>query len=51
VFGLFSDQESATQAVKKLEEHDIPAQATVTLPREQYWKELFGAGRLNVIGA
>jgi 4-diphosphocytidyl-2-C-methyl-D-erythritol kinase len=51
VFGLFSDQESATQAVKKLEESDIPAHATVTLPREQYWKELFGAGRLNVVGA
>jgi 4-diphosphocytidyl-2-C-methyl-D-erythritol kinase len=51
VFGLFSDQESATQAVKKLEADDIPAQATVTLPRERYWAELFGAGRLNVIGA
>jgi 4-diphosphocytidyl-2-C-methyl-D-erythritol kinase len=44
VFGLFSDQESATQAVKKLEADDIPAQATVTLPRERYWAELFGAG-------
>ncbi len=51
VFGLFNDQESATQAVKKLEADDIPAQATVTLPRERYWAELFGAGRLNVIGA
>jgi len=51
VFGLFADQESANQAVKKLEQNDIPAQATVTLPRERYWNELFGAGRLNVIGA
>ena len=51
VFGLFSDQESATQAVRKLEAEDVPAHATATLPREQYWKELFGAGRLNVIGA
>jgi 4-diphosphocytidyl-2-C-methyl-D-erythritol kinase len=51
VFGLFADQESANQAVKKLEQNDIPAQATVTLPRERYWAELFGAGRLNVIGA
>src|SRR5882724_4516949 len=51
VFGLFADQESANQAVKKLEANDIPAQATVTLPREQYWKELFGAGGLNVVGA
>jgi len=44
VFGLFADQESANQAVKKLEANDIPAQATVTLPRERYWNELFGAG-------
>ncbi|HXO38177.1 MAG TPA: 4-(cytidine 5'-diphospho)-2-C-methyl-D-erythritol kinase [Candidatus Acidoferrum sp.] len=51
VFGLFADPESANQAVKKLEENDIPAQATVTLPRERYWAELFGAGRLNVVGA
>jgi hypothetical protein len=44
VFGLFTDQESANQAVEKLEANDIPAQATVTLPRERYWKELFGTG-------
>jgi 4-diphosphocytidyl-2-C-methyl-D-erythritol kinase len=44
VFGLFADQESANQAVKKLEANDIPAQATVTLPRSEYWKEMFGAG-------
>ena len=44
VFGLFIDQESANQAVKKLEANDIPAQATVTLPRSEYWKEMFGAG-------
>src|SRR5882757_8297290 len=37
VYGLFSDQDSASQAVKKLEAADIPARATVTLPREQYW--------------
>jgi 4-diphosphocytidyl-2-C-methyl-D-erythritol kinase len=43
VFGLFADQESANQAVKKLEGNDIPAQATVTLPRERYWAELFGS--------
>ncbi len=42
VFGLFADQESANQAVKKLEGNDIPAQATVTLPRERYWAELMG---------
>jgi 4-diphosphocytidyl-2-C-methyl-D-erythritol kinase len=42
VFGLFADQESANQAVKKLEANDIPAQATVTLPRERYWAEMMG---------
>jgi 4-diphosphocytidyl-2-C-methyl-D-erythritol kinase len=40
VYGLFADQESAAMAVKKLEAEDIPAHATVTLPRERYWKEL-----------
>jgi 4-diphosphocytidyl-2-C-methyl-D-erythritol kinase len=50
VFGLFADQDSASQAVKKLEANDTPAQATVTLPRERYWKELF-PGKLNAIGA
>jgi 4-diphosphocytidyl-2-C-methyl-D-erythritol kinase len=48
VFGLFADQESANQAVKKLEQNDIPAQATVTLPRERYWKEMFGTGERRV---
>jgi 4-diphosphocytidyl-2-C-methyl-D-erythritol kinase len=42
VFGLFADQESANQAVKRLEANDIPAQATVTLPRERYWAEMMG---------
>ncbi|HET8887897.1 MAG TPA: 4-(cytidine 5'-diphospho)-2-C-methyl-D-erythritol kinase [Candidatus Angelobacter sp.] len=42
VFGLFADQESASQAVKKLEHNDIPAHATVTLPRERYWNEMMG---------
>ena len=40
VYGLFADQESACQAVKKLEDSDIPARATVTLPRERYWNEI-----------
>src|SRR4029077_14518332 len=42
VYGLFADQESAAEAVKKLEAEDIRAHATVTLPRERYWKELMG---------
>jgi len=28
----------------------IPAQATVTLPRERYWNELFGAGERRAVG-
>jgi 4-diphosphocytidyl-2-C-methyl-D-erythritol kinase len=44
VYGLFADQDSARQAAQKLEADDIPAHATVTLPREQYWNGLFGAG-------
>jgi 4-diphosphocytidyl-2-C-methyl-D-erythritol kinase len=46
VFGLFADQESAAKAAEKLTDSGIPAQATVTLPRERYWKELF-PGKLN----
>jgi 4-diphosphocytidyl-2-C-methyl-D-erythritol kinase len=46
VYGLFADKESAATAAKKLTESDIPAQATVTLPREEYWKELF-PGKAN----
>jgi len=42
VYGLFASQEEAGKAAKKLTENDIPAQATVTLPRERYWKEMIG---------
>jgi 4-diphosphocytidyl-2-C-methyl-D-erythritol kinase len=47
VYGLFADKESAAKAAEKLTASDVPAQATVTLPREEYWKELF-LGKLNV---
>jgi 4-diphosphocytidyl-2-C-methyl-D-erythritol kinase len=40
VYGLFADEETAAQAAKKLMDNDIPAQATVTLSRERYWREL-----------
>jgi 4-diphosphocytidyl-2-C-methyl-D-erythritol kinase len=46
VYGLFADEQSAVKAAEKLTANDIPAQATTTLPREQYWKELF-PGKLN----
>jgi len=42
VYGLFASQEEAGKAAKRLTENDIPAQATVTLPRERYWRELIG---------
>jgi hypothetical protein len=42
VYGLFSDQESASKAVEKLVDNEVPAHATVTLPRERYWRELMG---------
>ena len=42
VYGLFTDQETADKAAGDLTEDGVPAHATVTLPRERYWKELFG---------
>ncbi|HKD81985.1 MAG TPA: 4-(cytidine 5'-diphospho)-2-C-methyl-D-erythritol kinase [Candidatus Angelobacter sp.] len=44
VYGLFADQEAAEKAAAKLSDNDVPAQATVTLPRERYWKELMASG-------
>ena len=41
VYGLLGDQVGAAKAVQALAKADIPAQATMTLPREQYWKQLF----------
>lgn len=43
VYGLFGEQADAEKAAKSLNDNDIPAQATATLTREQYWKELFPA--------
>ena len=43
VYGLFGDHADAEKAAKSLNGNDIPAQATATLTREQYWKELFPA--------
>jgi 4-diphosphocytidyl-2-C-methyl-D-erythritol kinase len=42
VYGLFADNDSATKAAEKLTENGVPAQATMTLPRERYWKEIWG---------
>jgi 4-diphosphocytidyl-2-C-methyl-D-erythritol kinase len=53
VFGLFADQESAAKAAEKLRDSDVPAQATMTLPRAEYWKEMMvrsGDRAIAVIG-
>ncbi len=41
MYGLFLGKEPADKAVKLLQDNDISAQATLTLPRAQYWKEIF----------
>ncbi len=41
VYGLFADKQTAAKAAKILNDTGVPAQATVTLPRERYWKEMF----------
>jgi 4-diphosphocytidyl-2-C-methyl-D-erythritol kinase len=43
VYGLFASQEEASKAAKSLTENAIPAQATATLPREKYWREVLGS--------
>jgi 4-diphosphocytidyl-2-C-methyl-D-erythritol kinase len=51
VYGLFADQESAGKAAAKLSDNGVPAQATETLTRERYWKELLSGDRRDrVIG-
>ncbi|HEV2992523.1 MAG TPA: 4-(cytidine 5'-diphospho)-2-C-methyl-D-erythritol kinase [Candidatus Angelobacter sp.] len=41
VYGLFDDTEMAAKAAAALNEKGIPAQATSTLTRVEYWKEMF----------
>ena len=41
VYGLFSDKETAAQAAKSLTDQDVPAVATRTLTRGEYWKAAF----------
>jgi 4-diphosphocytidyl-2-C-methyl-D-erythritol kinase len=42
LYGLFADKQAAERASKSLIDKGVPAQATVTLPRAQYWKQVFG---------
>jgi len=41
VFGLFESGEAAKQAAEKLVADGVPAQATKTLTRTEYWKQMF----------
>ena len=41
VFGLFESSKAAEIAAQKLIAEGIPAQATSTLPRSEYWKQMF----------
>jgi 4-diphosphocytidyl-2-C-methyl-D-erythritol kinase len=41
VYGLFADKAEAAQAARSLNDNDIPAQATTTLTRTEYWNQLF----------
>ncbi len=40
--GFFDSPEAAEKAAAKLNEEGIPAQATSTLTRAEYWRTMFG---------
>jgi 4-diphosphocytidyl-2-C-methyl-D-erythritol kinase len=40
-YGLFESRIAAEKAATRLRNQDIPAQATTTLTRQQYWKKIF----------
>jgi 4-diphosphocytidyl-2-C-methyl-D-erythritol kinase len=42
LYGLFASKEAARAAVAKLRKQGWTAQATVTLPRREYWKKMLG---------
>ena len=41
VYGLFRTREAAKKAASRLEKLGVPAQASTTLTREQYWKRIW----------
>jgi 4-diphosphocytidyl-2-C-methyl-D-erythritol kinase len=41
VYGLFAEKAAAERAARMLNDNDIPAQATETLPRSEYWNQMF----------
>jgi 4-diphosphocytidyl-2-C-methyl-D-erythritol kinase len=42
LYGLFRSRQQAEQAARRLAETGIPAQATTTLTRSAYWKQVLG---------
>jgi 4-diphosphocytidyl-2-C-methyl-D-erythritol kinase len=44
LYGLFKTRAAAEKAAGRLRKHGIPAQATVTLTRPQYWKKFRVSG-------
>jgi 4-diphosphocytidyl-2-C-methyl-D-erythritol kinase len=44
LYGLFKTRAAAEKAAGRLRKHGIPAQATVTLTRPQYWKKFQVSG-------
>jgi 4-diphosphocytidyl-2-C-methyl-D-erythritol kinase len=40
-YGLFASREAATKAAARLRKDGVPATATTTLTRPQYWKKIF----------
>src|SRR5690242_826270 len=43
VYGLFADKDAAAKAARALNDRDIPAQATSTLTRAEYWRQVLAA--------
>jgi 4-diphosphocytidyl-2-C-methyl-D-erythritol kinase len=41
LYGLFASKEAAAQAARRLRKQGWTAQATVTMPRRQYWSRIF----------
>ena len=44
VYGFFDSQQAAEKAAASMSAKDVPAQATRTLSRGEYWKQLFVVG-------
>ncbi len=42
VYGLFASPASAAKAVARLASREVPAVATTLLPRDAYWRQMFG---------